>query len=430
MRNFATFTTLRPHSLLRHLSSCGETTCLQAFSNLVTWSIYLKQGRITYATHSVEPFDRLERHLHRLSYEIPGLTSEVRLQLRLIFTPDLHHQLSKDNTDSNHHPNDYRAIHWLINQGYLNHQQATLLIQELVQEVIESFLLIKTGSFALSDSGVEVSDLCRLDVKKIVECCQIKLHNWLSLAPHISSPYQRPYLFNANIFHNSSFRDIQPNLTNWSKGLSLRHLAAMINQDEIQLSKTLHSDIVKGRVILHEPDPPFDQLPRNVDIWGQTSKNIIPLYKEFSDTHPVLTKSNNINYASEKVTNDAINTTKIYKIVSVDDSPTILKQISFFLQDETFIFVPINDPLKSVMSIIRHKPDLILLDLNMAGIDGYELCRIIKNNPSFKKTPVIFVTACQGIIDKVKARLVGGCGYLTKPFTRVDLLKIIFQHLN
>lgn len=89
----------------------------------------------------------------------------------------------------------------------------------------------------------------------------------------------------------------------------------------------------------------------------------------------------------------------------------------------------IEDPLKAVMSIIRHKPDLILLDLNMAGIDGYELCRIIRNNSMFKHVPVIFVTGNKGLVDKVKANLVGASGYLTKPFTRAELLKLVFMHL-
>ena len=82
------------------------------------------------------------------------------------------------------------------------------------------------------------------------------------------------------------------------------------------------------------------------------------------------------------------------------------------------------------MLIIRHKPDLILLDLHMEGIDGYELCRIIRNNSMFKKTPIIMVTGSKGIVDKVKARLVGASGYLTKPFTRADLLKMVFMHLT
>ncbi len=142
-----------------------------------------------------------------------------------------------------------------------------------------------------------------------------------------------------------------------------------------------------------------------------------------------LTIPNTTNPEPERVTAATATAKKIYKIVSVDDSPTILKEISRFLEDENFSVVTINDPLKAVMSIIRHKPDLILLDLNMAGIDGYELCRIIRNNSVFKNTPIIFVTGNKGFVDKVKARFVGASGYLTKPFTRADLLKIVFMHL-
>jgi twitching motility two-component system response regulator PilG len=125
-----------------------------------------------------------------------------------------------------------------------------------------------------------------------------------------------------------------------------------------------------------------------------------------------------------------LNPQKNYKILSVDDSPTILKEISRFLEDEKFSVVTVNEPIKAVMSIIRHKPDLILLDLNMAGIDGYELCRIIRNNSQFTKVPIIFVTGNKGIIDKVKAKIVGSSGYLTKPFTRAELMKMVFMHLT
>lgn len=82
------------------------------------------------------------------------------------------------------------------------------------------------------------------------------------------------------------------------------------------------------------------------------------------------------------------------------------------------------------MAVIRNKPDLILLDLNMEGIDGYELCRIIRNNSIFKETPIVMVTGSKGIVDKVRARFVGASGYLTKPFTRADLLKMVFMHLT
>jgi len=107
-----------------------------------------------------------------------------------------------------------------------------------------------------------------------------------------------------------------------------------------------------------------------------------------------------------------------------------LQELNRCLEDDIFSVSTINNPVKALMQIIKIKPDLVLLDVNMAGIDGYELCRLLKNHSLFKSTPIIMVTANTGIINRVKARLVGASGYLTKPFTQSDILKIVFRHLT
>ncbi|MCC5601797.1 response regulator [Nostoc favosum] len=468
MNNSGEFTKLRPISLLRQLSNCSDSTCLQALSNSVSWSIYLEQGRITYATHSVEPFDRLERHLRRLSHQIPLLTSEVRVQVRLMFEPDSHAQLIEDDSNSRSHPPEYQAISWLVSQQYLHSTQAAVLIQELVQEVIESFLLIEEGTYELAETLERMPIICRLDVEKILEHCQVRLKKWQAFVPQISSPYQRPYLLINSKIEEKDLPKLQPALTNWMKGFSLCHLAVILNQDEIQLARILYPYILKGAIILHEADPPYDKLPKIFEerYLRRATPTLLPKFiRELVDTKKELnttvnsyldvseeniapvqqlpqiypppkenfqepTISNNINPPSQRVTAATVTAQKAHKIVSVDDSPTILKEISRLLENENFSVVTINDPLKAVLSIIRHKPDLILLDLNMLGINGYELCRIIRNNSLFQNTPIIFVTGNKGIVDKVKAKLVGASGYLTKPFTRAELLKIVFMHLT
>jgi two-component system, chemotaxis family, response regulator PixG len=461
MNNSGTFTKLRPLSLLRQLSNCSDSTCLQVLSNSVTWSIYLEQGKITYATHSVEPFDRLERHLRRLSQQIPLLTNEVRHQVRLMFEPDSHSQLIQNDSNSRSNPPEYQAISWLVSQQHLHSTQAAVLVQELVKEVIESFLLIKEGTYELTEPIEGMPKICRLGVEKIIEYCQVRLQNWQDFTPKISSQYQRPYLLINSKFDDQDLPNLQPDLINWMKGFSLCHLAVILNQDEIQLARNLYPYILKGAIILHEPDPPYDKLPKIFEersLFSKLISGLVDTKEELSSTVnsyqnipeekivPVQrlpqistppkenfqepTISNNINSASQRVTAATVTVQKVHKIVSVDDSPTILKEISYFLENENFSVVTINDPVKAVLSIIRHKPDLILLDLNMLGIDGYELCRIIRNNSLFQNTPIIFVTGNKGIVDKVKAKLVGASGYLTKPFTRAELLKIVFMHLT
>ncbi|MGI8500847.1 MAG: response regulator [Hassallia sp.] len=450
MNNSGTFTKLSPLSLLRQLSNCSESCCLEASSNSVSWSIYLEHGKITYASDSVEPFDRLERHLRRLSRQIPLLKSETRVQLRLMFETDSQGKLKQLYDSLTNQPPDYQAICWLVSQKYLNSVQAGALIQELVKEVIESFLLIKQGTYKLTDTYLP--KICNQNVEKVIECCQERLQNWHSLAPQISSPFQRPYLCISTRIKPEKLPELQPNLTHWMKGFSLRHLAVILNQDELKLAQILHPYILHGALLLHEPDPPFDKFPKTCEELSvhsdiaeladliapnSTTQNDKPSIAENRDTRqrlPDISSSLRDDYQQLATKNNTSTATlterKVHKIVSVDDSQTMLKEISRLLEDEKFSVVTINDPLKAVMSIVRHKPDLILLDLNMAGIDGYELCRLIRNNSMLKETPIIFVTGSKGIIDKIKAKFVGASGYLTKPFSRSELLKMVFMHLS
>jgi twitching motility two-component system response regulator PilG len=119
-----------------------------------------------------------------------------------------------------------------------------------------------------------------------------------------------------------------------------------------------------------------------------------------------------------------------YTIACIDDSPTVLRAINEFLDDKIFSVLMIDDPVKALMQIIRNKPDLILLDVTMPNLDGYELCSLLRRHPEFKHTPIIMVTGNTGFIDRAKAKLVRASGYLTKPFGQSDLLKIIFKYLN
>jgi twitching motility two-component system response regulator PilG len=121
---------------------------------------------------------------------------------------------------------------------------------------------------------------------------------------------------------------------------------------------------------------------------------------------------------------------KQWKIVCIDDSPTILNEISRFLDRDEFSVFPIEEPLKALMKIIRIQPDLILLDVGMPNIDGYKLCSLIRKYSAFKDTPIIMVTGNKGLIDRAKARMAGATDYMTKPFSQSDLLNIVFQYLS
>lgn len=120
---------------------------------------------------------------------------------------------------------------------------------------------------------------------------------------------------------------------------------------------------------------------------------------------------------------------KTYKIVCIDDSRAVVNAIKMYLDDKIFSVVGIHDSLKALMQIVSLKPDIILLDINMPTLNGYELCSLLRKHSSLKETPIIMVTGKKGIIDRVKAKIVKASDYLTKPFRKKDLLKLIFKYI-
>lgn len=339
-------------SILARSVSRQATGCLQISDGTHTWRLFLEQGKLVYAYSSIDPFGRLDRYLRRLSSYIPSLASPVRVQVRLLFENPVE--------DPNNLCRDYEAICWLVDQQYLTTAQAAELVEILAKDVLETLLPLQTGNHNLIEKDL-LSDwprFCALDVRSLVESCQIK-------------PTRRP----------------------------------------LNTGTTPPSPIQPLRV----PEPRPQQPPTR------------PVMPSSQSVRPSAEQSH-VGSSERRSLPSLTKTT--YTIACIDDSPTVLSAIEAFLDDKAFKVIRIENPVSALMTIIRNKPDLILLDVTMPSLDGYELCSLLRRHPAFKHTPIIMVTGNRGFIDRAKAKLVGASGYLTKPFTQPDLLKIIFKHLN
>jgi twitching motility two-component system response regulator PilG len=353
---------LHPPSLLAQLSSRQASGCLHIASGTVNWSIHLEQGKLTFASSSIDPFGRLDRHLRRLSIRIPSLVSAIRVQVRLLFETPADSQPSQGR--------DYQAICWLVEQHHLNGSQAALLIEELSREVIESFLAVQAGHYELLEHNQlsEFPTFCRLDILPLVEFCQNQQRRRQALGgPSNPIATDRTEILNANV--------------------------------------PLASPNVSRPPVTPAPNPPAAANPNPTP----PIHNAPPARTEPPAQPPVRAT---------------------HTIACIDDSPSVLNAINSFLDDKGISVIMINDPVKALMQVIRSKPDLILLDITMPNLDGYELCSLLRKHPQFKRTPVVMVTSNSGFIDRAKAKLVGASGYLTKPFTQPDLIKMVFKHLS
>lgn len=118
------------------------------------------------------------------------------------------------------------------------------------------------------------------------------------------------------------------------------------------------------------------------------------------------------------------------KIMVIDDSKTIRRTSEILLKKQGCEVITANDGFEALAKVAEHKPDFIFVDIMMPRLDGYQTCALIKNNQLFKDTPVILLSSKDSIFDKARGRLVGSEQYLTKPFSKEDLLGAIKQHVG
>jgi twitching motility two-component system response regulator PilG len=115
------------------------------------------------------------------------------------------------------------------------------------------------------------------------------------------------------------------------------------------------------------------------------------------------------------------------KVLVIDDSNTIRRSAEIFLGQGGHQVVLAEDGFDALAKVNDHTPDLVFCDILMPRLDGYQTCAIIKRNPRFAHVPVIMLSSKDGLFDKARGRMVGSEDYLTKPFTKEQLLKAVQQ---
>lgn len=118
------------------------------------------------------------------------------------------------------------------------------------------------------------------------------------------------------------------------------------------------------------------------------------------------------------------------KVMVIDDSKTIRRTAETLLKKAGCEVITATDGFEALSKITDQNPDVIFIDIMMPRLDGYQTCALIKNNQLYKNTPVILLTSKDGLFDRARGRIVGSDQYLTKPFTKDELLGAISAHVG
>jgi twitching motility two-component system response regulator PilG len=127
--------------------------------------------------------------------------------------------------------------------------------------------------------------------------------------------------------------------------------------------------------------------------------------------------------------NDTSSHFKGLKVLVIDDSKTIRKTAETLLAKEGCEVYTAVDGFDALAKVADYTPDIVFVDIMMPRLDGYQTCSLIKHNKVFKSIPVIMLSSKDGLFDRARGRIVGSEYYLTKPFTKDELLSAIETHV-
>ena len=386
--------------LLIKASSSKNSGSFQFSGKGVNWKIYLEQGQLRGAANSIRLPFALNYHLRKLGFAnlINTIKSIPASELEI-------HNNEGDNWLEG--GSWIPCLRWLVSYNHLKLSEADQVLASLSEEALETCLWLITGEYKWIEEQTLPQQVTtagfmshKLDLIPLIEKFQHRLKKWQEFHSVINSPYQGLFLNPQANSNQAASAPILVKLAKFLKGLSFRELSVLLNQDELKIAQLLLPYIKTGEIELQEPSFPLNFLPY-----------IPPKLVDASSQKDLLKQQNK------------------YKIACIDDSPIILDEMQRFLGEHNFEIFRIENPLEAASKLLKIKPDLIFMDISMPQINGYKLCSLLKKSSVLKQTPIVMVTGRTGFIDKTRAQMTGASDYLTKPFTRNDLLEAVEKYL-
>lgn len=401
--------------VLDKLANFREDSCLQIVYNSTTFFLHFNEGKLIYATNSLAPFERLERHLRRLSNLNSKLDNEVIKQPRSQFLNDLHSYTQL--------PSDYQGLLWLKEQNHLDEQQTITLIRRMTREVFESLLCITNScQYKLIPRVSKIPELCQFNLDSYLTQCQKRIEAWQAFDEKIWSSYQRPYLVTEKTqsIGNLSAEQNQT-ICKLLKGLNFRQISAILDLDELVVAKILYPSMLDNTIVVRDPKAPFDQLP------PLPRQDHLQLDSAQSDWRGEDSSGFQVNSHSKQTVMGLENT---WKVAYVDHDSSVHPDFIQYLDQKLFSLLTIGDPLNAFAEIIEFEPDLVVLEINMPDLNGYELCSLLRNHHTLKTIPIILLHEAYEPINPGKFKRSGATESITKPLNKSKLLNIVFKYLQ
>lgn len=348
------------------------------------WVFYLYLGRIMYATGGLHPVRRWRRSIALYFPQMLTQASSLELDLASLGTADT--QVCWE----------YRLLCLWVEQHKINREQAARMIRGTVVEVLFDITQSMEVTCELKQDDLLSARLVLIDAEQVVAEAQRLWNAWQGAKIADRSPNSAPVIRQSEQLQQRTSPQVYGTLKQLLDGhQTLRDLSVRMRRDVLAVTSSLLPYIQMGLV----------ELTTIPDLPGPIAS---------SPSHPLTVDSSSTGAL----------------IACVDDSPLMCQTLEKIVTSASYQFIGINDPLRAIAILLARKPELIFLDLVMPNANGYEICSQLRKLTFFRNTPIVILTGNDGIIDRVRAKMVGSSDFISKPVNPELVLNTIRKHLR
>lgn len=346
------------------------------------WFFYLHLGWLMYATGGTHQVRRWQRNLAKVCPAILSNSSALKVELPAI-EPGNFTTCWEEN-----------LLSLWVAQQKITREQAAEATQAILAEVLFELLQATSLTYQIKPDKSLSTQLILIDAEAVIAQIQPLVQAWKTARLNEYSPNKSPQIKQSEQLEKTVSPSVYQALAHLLNGqYTLHDLAVQMKRDIVQVTRPLLPYIQSGWVELIS----VADLPS-----------------------PVKTS----------VTTSITRTTKEPLIACVDDSPLVGQTMVKLLTSYGYQSFSITDDLRAIAILLAKKPDLIFLDLVMPNTNGYEICTQLRKISVFRNTPIVILTGNDGIVDQVRARLVGASDFLSKPIEPETVLNVINKHLQ
>lgn len=362
---------MKPTNILDELKSCSELQ-FNGYLNIKNdkgkqWTFFYRLGRIVWATGGGHPFRRWRRNMAQYC---PHIDVE-------------HLNLRREDVEINYW--DYRILEILYKRQKIDREQIHNFVENTIAELLFDVAQQTNFVAATCERHQEVvleTPMSFTSANVFLSQMENSWKMWSEAGLANFSPDLAPILRQPEQLQQHVSPSVYKKFVTLLNGKStLRDLAAKMKQGIVPITRSLLPYILKGIIELIEvPDLPLSLT--------NSKSNSLPRQRETSNA-PL--------------------------VACIDDSPQVCKLLEEIMTSHGLRFIKIQDAIQALPTLIQNKPDLIFLDLVMPIANGYEICTQLRRVSAFAHTPVIILTGNDGLLDRVRAKVVGATDFMTKP---------------